>query len=214
MKFDIRPERPADHAEVEQVVREAFWNVYCPGCSDHYLVHIMRGCPAFVPELDLVAEVDGKIIGHVVNLRSYIAGDDGRRHAVLSLGPIAVLPQYQRTGVGAALIAEVRRIAGEMGFRAILLCGDPSFYTRQGFTAAEAWGIRNSENCYADALHVCGLFDGALEGLSGRYYEDPIYDVDEDAVQDFDRRFPYKEAVEGTPSQLRFLDMVARCRPA
>ena len=214
MNCKIRQETPADFAEVENVVREAFWNVYCPGCSDHYLVHLMRDCKAFVPELALVVEHDGKIIGYVANLRSYIDGDDGKRYDVLSLGPIAVLPEYQRTGIGAALIAKVKEVAKDMGFRAILLCGNPAFYTKQGFAAAEQYGIRNSENMYADALHICGLYDNALDGISGRYYEDEIYNVDEAAVRKFDQRFPHKEAIEGTPTQLHFLDMVKRCRPA
>lgn len=214
LNYTIRQEFPADYSEVENVVREAFWNVYSPGCSDHYLVHLMRDCPAFVPELDLVAELNGKIIGHVVNLRSYIAGDDGRRYEVLSLGPIAVLPEYQRMGIGAALIAKVKEIAGRMGFRAILLCGNPAFYTLQGFIAAEWYKIRNSENMYADALHVCGLYKNALDGIAGLYYEDEIYNVDEKEAREFDKHFPYKEAIEGMPSQLYFLEMVERCRPA
>ena len=214
MNYIIRQETPADFAEVENVVREAFWNVYSPGCNDHYLVHLMRDSAAFIPELALVAELDGKIIGYVVNLRSYIDRDDGKRYEVLSLGPIAVLPEYQRTGIGAAMIARVKAIARDMGFRAVLLCGNPAFYTKQGFVAAEQYGIRNSENMYADALHVCGLYDNALDGISGRYFEDEIYNVDEDAAREFDKLFPHKEAVEGTPSQLYFLEMVKRCRPA
>lgn len=94
MNIQIRLEQPADYRETEQVMREAFWNYYSPGCTEHYLLHIMRGSPNFIPELDFVAVADGKIIGSVVFLKSFILGDDDKRYEVLSLGPIAVLPAY------------------------------------------------------------------------------------------------------------------------
>lgn len=137
----------------------------------------MRRCESFLPELNLVAIENGKIVGHVVNLKSYIDGDDGKRYETLSLELISVLPQYQRAGVGSQLIAEVKRIASQSGRRAILLCGNPAFYRKQGFEAAEKYGIRNSENMFFDALHVFGLYEGALERLAGKYCENEIYKV-------------------------------------
>ncbi len=211
--MEIREEKISEYRETEQVVQEAFWNVYAPGCSEHYLVHRMRQCPGFVPALDLVAVEKGKIVGHVANVESYIAGDDGNRYQVLSLGPIAVLPQHQRAGVGSQLIAQVKRRGKQLGYRAILLCGDPAYYTKQGFEAAEMYRIRNGENQFADALLVCSLYEGALEQMAGIYYEDSIYQVDPAAVKEFDRQFPPKTPVSGTPSQRRFLEMAARCKP-
>ncbi len=211
--LEIRQETIDDYRQTEHVVREAFWNVYAPGCVEHYLVHQMRQCPAFIPQLNLVAVQDGMIVGHVINLKAYIEGDNGSRYEVLSLGPIAVLPQYQRTGIGAQLISRVKQIARERRHRAILLCGDPSFYTKQGFEAAETYGIRNAENMFADALHVCGLYEGALNHLSGKYYEHEIYNADPEAVNLFDKTFSPKTPVLGTPSQQAFLEMAARCRP-
>lgn len=211
--MEIREEKISEYRETEQVVQEAFWNVYAPGCSEHYLVHRMRQCPGFVPALDLVAVEKGKIVGHVANVESYIAGDDGNRYQVLSLGPIAVLPQHQRAGVGSQLIAQVKRRGKQLGYRAILLCGDPAYYTKQGFEAAEMYRIRNGENQFADALLVCSLYEGALEQMAGIYYENSIYQVDPAAVKEFDRQFPPKTPVSGTPSQRRFLEMAARCKP-
>lgn len=210
---EIREETNLEYGETENVVREAFWNVYSPGCSEHYLVHQLRKCPAFVPQLNLVALENGTIIGHVINLKSYIAGDDGKHYEVLSLGPISVLPQDQRAGIGTKLLEEVQKIAGNLGYRAILLCGNPEYYTKQGFEAAETYGIRNSENMFADALHVCGLYDGALKNLAGTYYENSIYRVDEETVKEFDKKFPPKTPVLGTPSQKHFLEMAARTKP-
>jgi predicted N-acetyltransferase YhbS len=211
--LEIRQERAGEHRETENVVREAFWNVYQPGCEEHYLAHIMRGCPEFVPELDLVAVKDGRIVGNVMNMRSIIDGDDGERHEVLTLGPIAVLPECQRTGVGKSLIAEVRRLAKGLGYRAIVLCGDPDYYMKFGFEPAEKYRIRNSANMFLDALMVCGLQDGDLSDLSGKYFEGSIYQLDHAAVQEFDRTFPPKAQISDTPSQKRFIEIASRVRP-
>lgn len=213
MQLTIRQENESDWRETEDVVREAFWNVYMPGASEHFLVHRMRHCPALVPELNLVAVADGRIVGHVMNLKACIEGDDGLSHEVLSLGPIAVLPQYQGRGIGARLIAEVKAIAKNLGYRAILLCGNPAYYLKLGFEPAEKYGIRNAENMWMTALHVCSLDDGALASIAGRYFEDPVYQVNEKDVEAFDRQFPVKELKTGTPSQRLFLEIASQCRP-
>lgn len=178
VELKLRTEQPADYRETENVTREAFWNLYSPGCCEHYLLHVMRDSPAFVPELDLVAERDGRIVGNVVSLRAVLHGDDGTVCEVLSLGPISVLPECQRQGIGGRLISRTRELARELGFRALLLCGDPDYYLYQGFVPAEMLGIRTADNMYAMALHVCELYDGALSGIRGRYVEDSIYDID------------------------------------
>ena len=167
VELKLRTEQPADYRETENVTREAFWNLYSPGCCEHYLLHVMRDSPAFVPELDLVAERDGRIVGNVVSLRAVLHGDDGTDCEVLSLGPISVLPECQRQGIGGRLISRTRELARELGFRALLLCGDPDYYLYQGFVPAEMLGIRTADNMYAMALHVCELYDGALSAFGG-----------------------------------------------
>ena len=212
MDIQIRLEQPADYREAEQVMREAFWNYYSPGCTEHYLLHIMRNSPNFIPELDFIAVADGRIIGSVVFLKSFILGDDGNRYEVLSMGPIAVLPDFQRKGMGRMLINHARNVAAANGYRAILLCGEPRYYTKVGFTAAEQFGIRTAENKYFAALQVGPLYDGALDGASGRYFEDEIYNVDEAQVAAFDSLFPAKKRIEGTPTQRRFAEVCAMQR--
>lgn len=211
--IELRLEKQDDYFETENVIREAFWNHYTPSCSDHYLIHIMRGCPAFVSELDIVAEDGNKIVGVSMCLKAHIIGDDRKEYEVLSLGPIGVLPEYQGNGIGGMMIARTKEIASSLGYRGILLCGDPDYYTRQGFVAAEKFGIRNSENMYADALHACELYEGAFDGVHGCYYEDDIYNVDENLVKEFDKGFPYKEIKYGTAMQRKFEMMVERVRP-
>ena len=114
MDIKLRIEQPSDYNETENVTREAFWNHFSPGCDEHYLLHIMRNHPKFVPELDIVAELNGKIVGNVVCLKSFIMADDGNQYEVLSLGPISVLPEYQQKGIGRKMIArlECSTIAG------------------------------------------------------------------------------------------------------
>lgn len=214
MDIELRREQPADYSETENVTREAFWNHYSPACNEHYLLHIMRDCSAFVPELDVVAVCDGKIVGNVVYMKSVIRADNGNSYEVLSLGPISVLPEYQRKGIGGRMIEYTRDIARRMGFAAILLCGDPDYYSRQGFLSAETFGIRTEDDMYADALQVYPLSERAMSGMKGRYIEDSIYQIDESAASDFDKHFPPKEIIVGTPSQKRFDEIVVMRRKA
>lgn len=214
MDIELRREQSSDYSETENVTREAFWNHYSPACSEHYLLHIMRDCPAFVPELDVVAVCDGKIVGNIVYMKSVIRADNGNSYEVLSLGPISVLPEYQRKGIGGRMIEYTRDIARRMGFAAILLCGDPDYYSRQGFLFAETFGIRTEDDMYADALQVYPLSERAMSGMKGRYIEDSIYQIDESAASDFDKHFPPKEIIVGTPSQKRFDEIVVMRRKA
>ena len=214
MDIKLRIEQSSDYHETENITREAFWYHYSPECDEHYLLHIMRNHPKFVPELDIVAEHNNKIVGNVVCLKSFIMADDGNQYEVLSLGPISVLPEYQQQGIGGRMIALTKKLASEMGFRAILLCGDPDYYLRQGFIPAETLGIRTEDNMYATALHVCELYDNALANVKGRYIEDKIYQIDKSAANEFDKRFPPKEIVVGTPSQKRFNQIVVMQKKA
>lgn len=212
--LEIRTELPEDYRETENLTREAFWNHYSPGCHEHYLLHLMRNCPAFLPELDFVALHEGRIIGNSVCMKTKIEGDDGNQYAVLSLGPISVLPEFQGKGVGGRLIARTRQTAREMGYRAILLYGDPEYYSRHGFVPAEQLGIRTADHMYAAAHQVCELYENALAGAKGRYLEDSIYEVDESAAAQFDKDFSPKEKISGTPSQKRFETLVVMRKPA
>ncbi len=201
MNIELRTEHPSDYRETELRPREAFWNRYAPGCTEHYLLHIMRQSPDFVRKLDFVAVTEGRIVGNVVYLKSHIEADDGNRYEVLSLGPLSVHPQYQRQGIGRMLIEHTGRLAAQMGFRAILLCGDSDYYSRVGFIRAEKFGIRTAENTYFDALHIRELTDESSEGLQGRYIENAIYGISAAEAAEYDKLFPPKRILVGTPSQ-------------
>lgn len=204
MEVELRKEEEKDYSETENVIREAFWNRFIPGCDEHYLLHVMRSSPDFIPELDIVAVHQGKIVGSVAYVKSQLISDDGNKYEVICLGPIGVLPEFQRKGIGSKLIKYSRQIAIQMGFRAIFLYGDPNYYTKNGFVSCESKGIRTENNIYHDAMHVCELYKDSLKGIKGRFIENEIYKVDEEKVKEFDSKFPKKEIVIGTPSQIKF----------
>lgn len=209
----LRYEQPSDYRTVEELTREAFWNQNAPGCDEHYLLHILRQSVCFVPELDMVAEHRGKIVGNIVYSKAELFCDNGETREVLSFGPLSVLPSYQCRGIGRLLIEHTKVLAGKMGYKAILIYGDPEYYGRFGFLKAERYGIRTWDNLYADALQALELFPGALYGCAGRFREAPVYTIDKEAAAEFDAQFEPKEKREGLPSQERFRMLSSLRRP-
>ncbi|MBQ8926887.1 MAG: N-acetyltransferase [Oscillospiraceae bacterium] len=202
--FIIRRETQKDHAAVEQLIREAFWNVYRPGCSEHYVMHCLRDDPAFVQELDLVMEQDGRLIGQNMFMRTVIEGDDGRVTKVLTMGPICIAPDLQRHGYGKALLDDSLARAAQLGFGAVLFEGNIDFYGKSGFVQAGTFGIRYHDLPEdADASFFLGreLIPGYLAGVTGVYRTPPGYYVDDAALEAFDRAFPKKEKLR-LPGQL------------
>jgi len=213
LSLHVRREEPADFRKVENLTREAFWNQHGPGCDEHYLAHVLRGCDVFIPELDFVAELDGKIVGNIMYARSRVALDTGGGLPVITFGPLSVLPEFQKQGAGRRLIEHTLGLAKQMGFPAVFIYGDPAYYGRIGFQPAERFGVGTEDNFYQDALQTVELQPGALQNASGRFLEGDIYHVDPAAAALFDQAFPPKEKLSGTPSQLRFLEVVALRRP-
>lgn len=209
----IRLETAADYREVEYVTREAFWNHHVPGCDEHYLAHVLRESRCFLPELDFVAVQQGRIVGNIMYTRATLVGDDGVCYPVLCFGPLSVLPEWQGNGVGSALVRHSIDAARALGHTAVLIYGDPAFYSRLGFVSAEAFGIGTQDDQYADALQALELTQGALSGKQGRFLEDRAYEVDEAAAIAFDKTFAPKEKSEGLPSQLLFLKHVSMRKP-
>lgn len=207
MDMSIRLEEPQDYRIVEELTREAFWNLHVPGCDEHLLAHLLRGCTAFVRELDFVAETDGEIVGNIMYCRAKIAGEDGKEQETLTFGPVSVWPRLQGQGIGSALIRHSLKIAAQMGFTAVLIYGDPAYYTRFGFKPAKAFGIRTSDGRFHSALQALELVPGSLTCASGCFFEGEAYSVDASELEAFDSSFPYKEKCI-TSSQKRFLEML------
>lgn len=203
----IRLETLDDYAAVEELTREAFWNVHVPGCDEHYLVHLLRDAQAFLPGLDFVAEKDGLLVGNIMYTNAWVEDDAGRRHDVILFGPLSVLPTMQRQGIGGRLIRHSADAARAMGKRAIVIYGDPAYYGRFGFQPASTYGITPPDGKPHPALQVLPLYEGAMDGIAGRFFEDPVYEtLDPAAVEAFDRRFDPKEK-KTTESQRRFAEL-------
>ncbi len=200
----IRPETEADHRAVEALVRESFWNVYRPGCLEHYVIHVLRDDPAFVKELDFVMELDGRLIGQNMFMKTHIDADDGRRVGVLTMGPIGIAPAYKRRGYGKMLLDYSLERAKELGFSAVLFEGNIGFYGHSGFDYARNFGIRyhGLEAGEDDSFFLCKeLIPGALSDVTGVYQTPAGYYVDPDDAESFDASFPPKEK-QKLPGQL------------
>jgi predicted N-acetyltransferase YhbS len=215
--FVVRQEVEGDFRRVEELTRDAFWNLYVPGGDEHFLVHILRDSPDFIPELSLVAETDGAVVGMAMFTRGTVVTDDGGVAPVLVLGPIAVDGEHRRRGIARALIDHGAEIGASLGFVAIALYGFPEIYHRLGFEPGEKYGIRTPDDQYNDALQVRALLPGALDRLRGRHFHSPTFEQLEGLADDFeafDATFPPKERLSGLPEHARYAAMGKRIRPA
>lgn len=202
--YIIRLENKNDYAAVENLVREAFWNVYRPGCLEHYVLHQMRNAEDFVPELAFVLEKGGEIIGQNVFVKAKIKADDGRDIPIMTMGPICISPEYKRQGYGKILLDYSLEKAAEFGVGALCFEGNIDFYGKSGFTYASEFGIRYyglPEGEDASFFLCRELIPGYLDGITGEYATPEIYFVDEAEAEEFDKGFPYKEKLK-LPGQL------------
>ena len=200
----IRNEEKKEYREVENLTREAFWNVYRPGCAEHYVLHCYRDDPAFVPELDYVMELDGKLIGQVIYVRSEIIGDDGRKIPIMTFGPIGIIPEFKRRGYGKKLLDYSMEQAEKMGAGALAITGNIDFYGKSGFVPAKTKGVRYADDPEADYFLIKELTPGFLDGISGTYKDPEGYFVcekDPEGFEQFEATFPKKEKLK-LPGQL------------
>ena len=200
----IRLEKKEEYREVENLVRESFWNVYRPGCLEHYVLNRLRTDEAFVPELDFVMEKDGKLIGQNMFMRAKIQADDGRDIPIMTMGPIGIAPEFKRQGYGKILLDYSLEKAAELGAGALCSEGNIDFYGKSGFTFASEFGIRYHglpEGEDASFFLCKELIPGYLDGVTGEYATPQGYFVDEAEAENFDKQFPYKEKLK-LPGQL------------
>ena len=200
----IRLERKEDYSAVENMVREAFWNVYRPGCLEHYVLNCLRNDKDFVSELDFVIERAGGIIGQNIFVKANIKADDGRNIPILTMGPICITPKFKRKGYGKILLDYSIEKATELGFGAVCIEGNIDFYEKSGFTYASKYGIRYHglpEDADASYFLCKELIPGYLNGVTGEYTTPTGYLIDEAEAEEFDKQFPYKEKLK-LPGQL------------
>ncbi len=204
MNWSIRNELISDFRLVEEITRKAFWNLHKPGCDEHYLVHVMRNHGDFIPELDLVLEVDGRVIGNIMYTRSALIDERGCEKPILTFGPVSILPEYQRKGYGKKLIEYSFGIAQSMGHEVIVIFGNPANYVSLGFKSCMKFNICYGEAFFPTALLVKELREGALKDEQKMYYrESDVFTVNEEDAEKFDRDFEKMEK-RVTPSQEEF----------
>ncbi len=200
----IRREKKEDYAAVENLVRESFWNVYRPGCSEHYVIHVLRDDPAFVKELDFVMKKDGSIIGQNMFMKTVINSDDGADIPVLTMGPICITPGLKRKGYGKKLLDYSLDEAQKLGFGAVLFEGNIAFYGKSGFDYASKFGIRYHdlpEDADSSFFLCKELIPGYLDGVTGVYQTPQGYYVSDSDVDEFDKAFEPKEKLR-LPGQI------------
>ena len=200
----IRLEKKEEYRKVENLVRESFWNVYRPGCLEHYVLNRLRDDPAFVRELDFVMEKDGEIIGQNMFMRSVIKADDGREIPIMSMGPICIANGLKRQGFGKILLDRSLEKAKELGCGALCFEGNIDFYGKSGFTYASEFGIRYHglpEGADASFFLCKELVPGYLDGITGEYAPPDGYFVNEAEAEEFDKQFPPKQKLK-LPGQL------------
>ena len=200
--FKIRNEKETDYRRVEEITRKAFWNLYAPGCDEHYLVHIMRTHKDFIPELDFVIEVDGQVIGNIMYTKAKLIDESGEEKEILSFGPVSILPEYQRRGYGKKLIEYSFKKAAALGYDVIVIFGNPGNYVNLGFKSCKKYNVCLENGIYPTAMLVKELKPGTLDGRKWVYLS-PVFDIDKKEAERFDEGFePWEKKYQ--PSQEEF----------
>lgn len=182
----IRNEEKTDYEKVEEITRKAFWNLYVPGCGEHYLVHVMRSHKDFIPELDFVIEVDNEIIGNVMYTKTRLVDESGEEKDILTFGPVCIVPEYQRKGYGKKLLEYSFEKAIALGYDVIVIFGNPGNYVSRGFKSCKKHNVCLENGTYPSPMMVKELKPGALDGRKYVYYESPVFEIDEKDVVSFD----------------------------
>lgn len=211
--MNIRLEIKDDYAEVEELTREAFWNLYVPGCDEHYLCHILKSHKDFIKELDYVVELDGKIVASIMYTHAYLIDEDNQKQAIVSFGPICVHPDYQRQGIGTALIEKTKSIVKNMGIPAIVIYGDPHNYCKHGFKNGIDYKVSNMEGEYPLGLLVLELKDGFFGKKNWKIQQSDVFIFKQEDAIEFDKRFKPKEKKYHYSQELFKINIRAVLRP-
>lgn len=182
----IRREEQTDYERVEEITRKAFWNLYTPGCNEHYLVHVMRSHKDFLPELDFVIEVDNQIIGNIMYTKARLIDEAGEEKNILTFGPVSILPEYQRRGYGKKLLEYSFEQAAALGYDVIVIFGNPGNYVSRGFKSCKKFNVCLEDGTYPTAMLVKELKPNVLDGRKWVYYQSPVYEIDEQEALRFD----------------------------
>ena len=200
-EVDLRLETREDYAAAEALTRRAFWNIYAPGCSEHYLLHRMRKAPAYLPQLSRVAVLDGQVVGGIWYALGQVVAN-GQAEDIPLFGPLSVDPAYQHRGIGSRLITDSMEVARKAGYKAIILFGDPAFYAHFGYDDCRQYGITTATGDNFEAFMAAPLYEGALNDVHGAFHVPSFYaDLPQEDIALFDAQYPYMEKLV-LPGQL------------
>lgn len=199
----IRNVVETDYRKVEEITRKAFWNLYIPGCTEHYLTHVVRMHEDFLPELDLAIELDHQIIGNILYTKTKLMDESGEEKDILTFGPVSILPEYQRNGYGKKLIEHSFQQATSLGYDVIVIFGNPGNYVSRGFKSCKKYNVCLENETYPAAMMVKELKPGVLDGRKWVYHQSPAFEIDEQEAERFDEKFEKLEK-KHQPSQEEF----------
>lgn len=202
----IRNENETDYKVVEEITRKAFYNLYVPGCAEHYLVHIMRGHEDFIPELDFVIELDGQVIGSIMYTKARLVDETGTKKEILTFGPVSIDPKYQRLGYGKILIEHSFEQAVLLGYDVIVIFGSPVNYVSRGFKCCKKYNVCMKNGTHPAAMMVKELIPNVLDGRKWAYYDSPVMAISEEDAQQYDETLEKMER-KYQPSQEEFYIM-------
>jgi putative acetyltransferase len=206
LNFEIRNETEYDQRIVEEITRKAFWNLYVPGCDEHYLIHKLRSHADFVKELDFVLCINGDIVANIMYSRSILVGNNGEKFNTLTFGPVSVLPDYQRQGIGSRLIEYSLTRAKELGWKVVVIYGSPGNYVKFGFRSCKRYNLTNSKGIFPTALLVKELEIGAIGSGPWQFIESEVYQVDMNKAKEYDKKFrPMQEEIQTTQEEFYIL---------
>jgi predicted N-acetyltransferase YhbS len=193
MEIHIQRTKTKDFLITENITRETFWNLFKPGCDEHLVLHNLRKSNSYIANLDMVAQSGNKIIGHIITTKANVIDLQNKKHQVLCVGPISVLPEFQKKGIGTKLLKESIASAKESGYSAMILFGHPEYYHRFGFVNARNYGITTKDGLNFDPFMVLELYPNALAAVRGKFYEDKAFEIKEEELIEFEKKFPKKE---------------------
>jgi len=205
-KIMIRNEQKEDWDIVEKITREAFYNLYVPGCVEHYLVHIMREHEDFIPELDFVIERNGDVIGNIMYTKAKLIDENGNEKEILTFGPVSVHPAYQRMGYGKMLMEHSFQTAIQLGYDTIVIFGSPSNYVSRGFKCCKKYNVCIENGKYPAAMMVKELIPHALDSHTWSYHDSPVMAISEEEAERYDATLEPMEK-KYLPSQDEFYIM-------
>lgn len=193
MKILIRETIEKDFFQTENLTREAFWNIHIPGCDEHLVLHNLRNSKSYISELDIVAVFEDEIIGHIISTKAKIVDLQNNEHEVLCVGPLSVLPDFQKKGIGSKLMIESIRVAKDLGHCGMILFGYPDYYHRFGFRNAQEYGITTKDGENFEPFMALELQPDGFENVTGKFFEDDVFVTQPDELIEFEKQFPYKE---------------------